>query len=117
MPDQVRIALLPATDGPSALAWLPIGGWIDCPAVEHHIAALRSLRDRYGAELIACAYDGLDLGINLRLARRPTDPQEGLALARELAVYCPDSVDHGEGTLFEFAAVLMASEWWTFWWD
>lgn len=110
---EVYIGLLPTTDGTTTPAWLKFGNWNACPPVEHQIAVLRSLRDRYGAEIVACTHDMIDL----RVARRPKTREEALGLARELYVYCGDSVDQGHETLSRFAAALMASEWWSFWWD
>jgi hypothetical protein len=49
--------------------------------------------------------------------RRPKSPAEAIALARDLHPYCSDSIDQGYETVSARAAALMASDWWTFWWD
>jgi hypothetical protein len=112
-PKDVQIVLIPTNDWTTVPAHLRSGGWNSCPAAEYHVAALRSWRDRFGAELVGLGFDMM----NLRVARRPQTRSEALDLAREQYVYCPDNVDQGVGTLSAFAAYLMANTWWDFWWD
>lgn len=111
--ERIHIALLPTRDPTEVPAYLRFGGYNACPAPETHVAALRSLRDRYGAEIVACTLDTIEL----RVPRRPATPEEALALARELHLYCHDTIDQGLETLSNYASALMASESWLFWWD
>lgn len=107
------IIRLPTSDWTEVPAYLGMGGWNACPAAEHHVAAFRSWRDRYGAELVRA---GLDT-VELRVKRRPQTREEALALAEEMYLYCEDILVQGyEGTA-PLAASLMASDWWYFWWD
>ena len=76
-------------------------------------AALRSWRDRFGAELIGLSSDRMDLQVE----RRPNTREQALELAREHYVFCNDIVDQGDGTLSTLAACLLADNWWNFWWD
>ncbi|MBV9993451.1 MAG: DUF4253 domain-containing protein [Alphaproteobacteria bacterium] len=108
--DKVHIVLLPAGDWTEAPALLNWGGWNGCPPPEYHVAALRSWRQRYGAELVGMGGDAL----NLTVARRPLSRDEALALAREHYLYCSDAVDQ---TLRPLALHLMSDDWWSFWWD
>jgi hypothetical protein len=110
---KVYVALIRTDDWTTIPAHLHYGGWNACPQPEYHIAALRSWRDRYGAELVGLSSDRMDL----RVARRPQARQEALDLAREHYVYCNDIVDQGLGTLSKLAACLMANDWWESWWD
>jgi hypothetical protein len=109
----VHIALIPTDDWTSVPAHLRWGGWNACPDDEYHVAALRSWRDRFGAELIGLSSDRMDL----RVTRRPDSREQALELAREHYVYCNDIIDQGEGTLSRLAACLVAYNWWNFWWD
>lgn len=111
--DRVHIALLPCRTGWKAIAHLRWGNWNENPEAEYHIAALKSWHERYGAELIGCSHDV----INLRVTRRPATRDEAIMLAREQYLYCNDIVDQGVGTISGLAAVLMAGDWWYFWWD
>jgi Domain of unknown function (DUF4253) len=110
---EVYIALIPTDDWTTVPAHLRWGGWNACPRAEFHVAALRSWRDRFGAELIGLSSDRMDL----RVERRPDTREQALELAREHYVYCNDIVDQGEGTLSNLAACLFADNWWNFWWD
>ncbi len=111
--ERVTIVLVPTDDPTTIPAHLRWGGWNANPPAEYHVAALRSWRDRYGAELVGLGFDVM----NLRVARRPASRDEALALAREQYAYCSDIVDQGVGTLAALAALLMAGDWWYFWWD
>ena len=111
--DTVLVLKAPTKDWTIIPAYLCWGGWNANPPAEVHIAALRSWRDRYGAELVGLGMDTM----NIRVAKRPQTRDEALELARELYTYCPDIVDQGVGTLSNLAAGLMISHWWFFWWD
>lgn len=109
----VDVIVVPTDDWTTLPAYLPWGDWNDCPMPEFHVAAFRSWRDRYGAELVGLSGDVM----NLRVARRPATQEEALDLAREQHIYCSDNIDQGAGTLSIQAASLMVSDWWYFWWD
>ena len=107
------LGLVPTDDGTTVPAYLRWGGWNDCPAPEYHVAAMRTWRDRYGAELIGMNSDT----INMRVAAKPKTRKEALALARDQHIYCSDVIDQGVQTYSAHAADLMANDWWFFWWD
>lgn len=106
--ERVHIALIPTTDRTEIPAYLHWGGWNACPAPEHHIAAARAWKTRYGAELVALTRDVAEY----RITRRPSSREEAMTLAREHHDYCSEIQD-----LSEQAAELMVSDWWYFWWD
>jgi hypothetical protein len=110
---QVYIVTVPTDDWTTIPAYLRWGNWNDCPAPEYHVAALRSWRDRFGAELIGLSHDVM----NIRVRRRPSNRAEALDLAREQYSYCSDIVEQGVGSLSALAAALMEHDWWFFWWD
>jgi hypothetical protein len=107
------IILVPTDDWTTIPAHLRWGNWNGCPAPEYHVAALRSWRDRFGAELVGLSSDVM----NIRVRHRPKSRGEALELAREQYSYCSDIVDQGVGTLNALAAGLMENDWWYFWWD
>ena len=110
---KVHLIILPTDDWTTIPAYLHWGGWNDCPAPESHVAALRSWRERFGAELVGLGPDVM----NIKVARRPQSRAAALDLAREQFVYCSDIVEQGVGTLSALAAALMENDWWYFWWD
>lgn len=83
------------------------------PTPEYQVAAFRSWHERYGVEPVGMSGDV----INLKAASRPTSREEALELAREQYDYCNDLIDQGVETLSNLAALLMADDWWYFWWD
>ncbi|MEM9496172.1 MAG: DUF4253 domain-containing protein [Pseudomonadota bacterium] len=109
----VNIVLIPTDDWTEAPAYLRWGNWNDNPPPEYHVAALRSWRDRYGAELVGLSHDVM----NIRVVNKPGTRDEAVELAREHYAYCSDIVDQGTGTFAPLAASLKANKWWYFWWD
>lgn len=108
---RVHIATLPTDDATAIPAYLRAGGWNDCPPAEVMVSALRSWRDRYGAELLGFSHDTM----NLRVARGPQSRPEAIELAGEHYLFCSDQLN--EVTLVELAACLIEHDWWFFWWD
>lgn len=108
---RTHIALIPTKDWTEIPAYLRAGGWNAVPDSANLVAALRSWRDRYGAELVSLTNDTMDF----RVQRTPTSREEALELAREHYLFCSDSL--GEMTLRERAALLIENDWWFFWWD
>lgn len=111
--EKVYIVLVPTNDWTEIPAHLHWGNWNACPSPEYHVAALRSWRDRYGAELVGLSSDVM----NLRVTRPPQTREDALALAREHYAYCNDLIDQGVETLSALAADRMYKRWWYFWWD
>lgn len=109
----LHIAILPTQDMTEAPAYLNFGDWNECPPPEHHIAALRIWRDRFGVSLVTSASDLLEVTV----ARKPAARDAALALAREHYGYCNDLIDQGFSTFSALAASLTVSDWWSFWWD
>lgn len=110
---EAYIIRLPTSDWTEIPAHLRLGGWNACPPAEYHVAAFRSWRERYGAELVHVGGSTLDI----RVKRRPQTREEALALADELYLYCEDIIVQGYGDAAALAAALMAGDWWNFWWD
>lgn len=110
---KVYLAIIPTEDATTIPAHLRWGDWNENPSPEWHVAALRSWRDRYGAELVGISADTM----NVRVQRRPQSRDEAIALAREQYAYCSDIVDQGVGTISQLARNLMVDDWWFFWWD
>ncbi|RZL77882.1 MAG: DUF4253 domain-containing protein [Sphingomonas sp.] len=111
--ERVHIAVLPCSTGWEAMAYLRWGSWNDNPAAEYHVAALKNWNERFGAELVGCSHDV----VNLHVATRPATREAALELAREQYLYCSDLIDQGTETLAALAGALMADDWWYFWWD
>jgi hypothetical protein len=111
--ENVHILLIPTAASWEVPAYLRWGDWNACPPAEYHVAALRRWHQRHGTELVGISADTM----NIRATRRPSSRADALALAMEQYRYCPDIVDQGVETLSALGALLMAGDWWYFWWD
>ncbi|HSX54999.1 MAG TPA: DUF4253 domain-containing protein [Sphingomonas sp.] len=110
---EAYLLMLPARASWEIPAYLRWGNWNACPPAEYHVAALKRWHERFGAELVGIGADMM----NVRVKRRPSTRDEALALADEQYRYCPDIIDQGVGSRSALATLLMASDWWFFWWD
>jgi hypothetical protein len=55
--------------------------------------------------------------LELFVARPPTTRDEATAVARDVYVYCPDTVDQGVETIQNLASLMLNGSAWYFWWD
>jgi hypothetical protein len=88
------------------------GGWNECPAPEVHIMLGRHWAQQHGAILVAHSYATVELSIARPVSRR----DEAIRMAEVHHRYCPDNIT-GAGTFEEYAASLIGSTTWSFWWD
>lgn len=108
----VYIAVLTGADATEAPAHLLWGSWNEVPGSATLVAALRSWRGRYGAELVGISHDTWSLTV----ARPPQDRREALGLAREMVALCANLLDEVR-TLQGQAALTLENDWWNLWWD
>lgn len=110
----VIIAEIPTGKPWEIFAWLPFGGWNECPDTADLMAVSKSWYERFGAVPSVMTHDVLDYELP-----RPVPEAEAMCAAREQFGFCPDVIYSAEedftgGTL---AASLLNSRCWTFWWD
>lgn len=110
------LAEIPTANPWEVFAWLPFGGWNDCPSTEQHMAAAKRWFELYGAAPGLITMDTLEYVL-------PKPAAETAEAARPLAVelYCfaPDSVDQAaeDFTVGSLAETISMSTIWYFWWD
>jgi hypothetical protein len=109
----VAIALLPTTTPWEVPAYLPFGGWNECPDPHEHLAVMKGWYELHGAEPFGYGGDVVEMFVT----RPPQDLPGARALAREQYAYCADIVDQGTETVEDLARGLVASSAWFFWWD
>lgn len=110
---ELAVALVPTPRSWEVPAHLAFGGWNECPGDETHVAVLSHWNRLYGAEVLAMTSDVLELFV----ARPPTTRDEATAVARDVYVYCPDTVDQGVETIQNLASLMLNGSAWYFWWD
>ncbi|MCH5267406.1 MAG: DUF4253 domain-containing protein [Lachnospiraceae bacterium] len=96
------------------IAWIPMGGWNDCPAPEDMIAVCKYWYEAYGALPALFTHDVLEFYVPDNI-----DASGKMDIAKEHYAFCADRVDQctGSGTISEVAAGIPGSKIWYFWWD
>ena len=110
----IVLAEIPVKHPWEVFAYLPFGGWNECPANEEHMAVAKYWFEKYGAVPALMTHDVLEYGL-------PTvygiPREQALDLALEQYAYCNDIVDQGVETIGRLADGLSKSFYWYFWWD
>ena len=108
-----KIVIIDTDDWTTVPAHMKWGGWNANPWPEYHVAAWRSWRDRYDANVVAMSNDTVVMSVG----KKPATRSEAYLLAHEQYLYCNDIVDQGIGSVVKLAAWLMVTDAWYFWWD
>lgn len=106
------LALIPTKEPWEVFAWLPFGGWNECPAPEEILWLAKYWYERYNAIPAVMTRDTLEFS-----APPIKDKDAALKLAKEQFAACSDIVYQGVDTIGRLAGGLMQSSVWYFWWD
>ena len=105
------LAYIPTTKPFEVFAWVPFGGWNECPPAEDMINISRYWYLKHNAVPAVISHDTLEFFCP------PLDIKSAMETAVEHYAVCPDNVDQGIGTVAALADSLMKSTVWWFWWD
>lgn len=96
------------------VAYVPFGGWNECPKVEQMLAVCKYWYQKYGAMPVTISHDVLEISVP-----SPVAEWDALELAKEHYAFTPDRVEQGTRTetLSEVVECLKVSKIWYFWWD
>ena len=108
------LAKIPVKNPWEIFAYLPFGGWNECPNTPELMAAAKYWFEHHGAVPAAMTHDELEFALPA-----PIPEEKAMDVAVELYGFCPDVVDQGpeEATVGALADVLRQSTVWYFWWD
>ena len=108
------LAKIPVKNPWEIFAYLPFGGWNECPDTPKLMAVAKYWFEQHGAVPAAMSHDELEF-----LLPAPVSGKEAIDVAVELYGFCPDVIDQGpeEATVGSLADVLRQSTVWYFWWD
>ncbi len=108
------LAKIPVNNPWEIFAYLPFGGWNECPNTPKLMAAAKYWFEQHGAVPAAMSHDELEF-----LLPAPVSEKDAIDVAVELYGFCPDVIDQGpeEATVGALADVLRQSTVWYFWWD
>lgn len=97
------------------IAYLPMGGWNECPDEQEMMAICRYWYEEYGAEPAYVSHDELEFIVPEPIA----DEEKAWELAKQHYAFSPDRVDQctRSYTVGEVADCLSKSRVWYFWWD
>ena len=106
---------IPVKNPWEVIAWLPMGGWNECPEASEMMEICRYWYEQYGAIPAVISNDTLEFVVE----KAVEDEEQAWQLAKEHYAFCPDRVDQGtrSGTIGEVADCLSKSKVWFFWWD
>ncbi len=110
--EECILALIPTSEPWEVFAWLPFGGWNECPLPEEILWIAKYWYERYGAVPAVMTRDVLEFS-----ARPIRDKDAALGVALEQFAFCQDIVFQGVGTIGRLAGGLTQSSVWYFWWD
>ncbi len=108
----VVLAEIPVKNPWEVFAYLPFGGWNECPANEEHMAVAKYWFEKYGAVPALMTHDVLEYSLPA-----PVSQEKAMEVAWEQFTYCSDIVEQGVGTVGRLADGLAESSCWYFWWD
>jgi len=108
----IVLAEIPVKNPWEVFAYLPFGGWNECPANEEHMAVAKYWFEKYGAVPALMTHDVLEYSLPAPVSR-----EKAIEVAWEQFTYCSDIVEQGVGTVGRLADGLAESSCWYFWWD
>ena len=108
------LAKIPVKNPWEIFAYLPFGGWNECPDTPELMAVAKYWFEQHGAVPAAMSHDELEF-----LLPAPVPEEKAMDAAVELYGFCPDVIDQGpeDATVGALADVLRQSTVWYFWWD
>ena len=111
----VVLAKIPTREPWKIFAWLPMGGWNECPDPVSMMAICKYWYEAHRAVPAAMSHDILEFS----LERPLSDPETAWKLAREQYAFCPDRIDQAgkNASIGQLADTLLRSTVWFFWWD
>lgn len=105
---------VPTNNPWEVVAYVPFGGWNDCPYPDDMAAICKYWYEKYGAVPVIISHDTLEF-----ILPSPVPENEALEVAKEHFAFCGDRVYQctGTGTVGEVADCIRQSKIWYFWWD
>jgi len=106
---------IPVKNPWEVIAYVPMGGWNECPEALEMMEVCRYWYETYHAFPAVFSHDELEFYVG----KISLSEQEAWDLAKEHYAFSPDRVDQctADGTLGELADCIRKSTVWYFWWD
>ena len=111
---EMLLLQIPTDDPADIPAYLPFGGWNDCPDAETQLAFTHYWREMYGA--IPAALDNADC-LEFLVEHPVADPLEAKKVAVEQFAFCSDLPFQVFEDFEQLTEFIHQSRQWYFWWD
>ena len=108
----IMIAEVPVHEPWQVFAYLPVGGWNECPDFKEHMAVAKYWYEKYGATIAGISNDTVEY-----VLPHPVSETEAKELAKEQFAYCTDNIYQGFDNLATRALASTKATVWYFWWD
>jgi hypothetical protein len=111
----VILAKVPTKHPWEVFAWVPMGGFDECPPTEYIMAIMKYWVEKYQFEPVVITQDIIEG----RVPKRPETEKEAVEIGEEQYAFAPDIVEQCcmDATIGQLADTLMKSDLWFFWWD
>ena len=107
------LAKIPTSNPWEIFAWIPFGGWNECPGDKEHMAIAKYWFEKYNAVPALISHDIVDY----YLPASQSDKNIAREIAEEQFGYCEDIVLQGCENITFLEAIILNSQIWSFWWD
>lgn len=111
--DDVVIIKIPTNNPYEVFAWLPMGGFNDCPSPAEMVAMAKYWHEKHGAEPATLTYDIVEFYV----PNPTTDKDQAIEIAMEQYFFDVDIVEQGVGDVASLVASIYRNKQWYFWWD
>ena len=108
---ELYLVKVPADNPYEIFAWLPFGGWNECPDTNEMIAMCEYWYKEYGAVPAAITYDSLTFYLNEPVS----DKETAIKAAKEQCAFSSEVL--GMGGVENYVLMTLNSNVWSFWWD
>lgn len=107
------LAKIPTLNSWEVFAWIPFGGWNECPDADDMMAVCKYWYQLYKAVPAIISGDTLQMYCFDPVKNK----SDALKLAEEQYGFCNDIIDQGMEEIKPLASLLTNSTVWSFWWD
>lgn len=111
---EILIAEIPVKNPWEIFAYIPFGGWNDCPGNEDIMAISKYWFEKYGAIPFAISHNTLEY-----IVEKPVDDEDKIRFTEEFYAFCPDSVDKymESFNIDKLAKKIYKNKLWNFQWN
>ena len=108
----IMIVEVPVHEPWQVFAYIPMGGWNECPDFREQMAVAKHWHEKYGAVIAGISNDTIEY-----VLPHPVSEAEAKELAKEQFAYCADNIYQGFDNIATRALANTKATVWYFWWD